>query len=549
VLVGAESAVPSQGWADQHPPLWPLVGAALSTLTGDAFSALQLGSWLAGLVLVLLVWRCADRLTEGIVGVPDGIGALAGGLVAVTYVMVDAAGNGSLYSAQAALILILVGVLGGPRRSTLRTGLSAGLVLGLLGLLNHQALVLLPVPLLVRWFTARSGERLQALSVGLLAVGVAALCLAPWWWRNMLVFGSPAHSVNGAYLLYRAGVAPSFLVESDGPVIRLVESLSPVEFAHALLGFLKSNTVYLASTCLMVLPFLAGVLLSGLAGLVSTARARCDARLAAILACVAALLAVNLLWPNAKQRYLVTLAPLLVLIGVRVLVQPVKPGQRRWAAAVVLAWLALLLATLDDLTGSSADPRPERWWTMLAAGAVLMVAPLLWKLRGGADSGRWIALSGLTCALLGSVVMLLSSPGTGYHSTVFSPDAFGRHTERNRAVAWEALNLAHERLVSEDARTVLGPIELLAWPDVALVELPRGAGPAMLGPALEFLLSQGDADHVVLSLDEARELEPVPLAAGTRWFDGRLEVVALVGGETVFGAEPAVHCVNRIISP
>jgi hypothetical protein len=548
VVVGAETALPPQGWADQHPPLWPLVGAALSYIAGDAFGGLKLGSWLAGLALLLLVWRCADRLSEGIVGVPDGIGPLAAGVVALSYLMVDGAGNGSLYSAQAALILGLIAVLSGPRRSALRRGCVSGLLLGLLGLLNHQALVLLPAPLLVGLLTARPGERREAVLVGLLALGVAALCFAPWWWRNAQVFGNPTHSVNQSYLLYKAGVAPSFLIEQGQPVIRLAGSLAPLDLARAMFGFLKGNAVYFASTCLLLLPCLGGVLLAGLAGLLSAARLRRDARLTAILVCVALLLAVNLAWPAAKQRYLVTLMPLLVLIGMRVLAQPVLAAQRRWAAVVVLAWAALLLATLDDLTGSSADPRPERWWTLLAGGSVLMLAPLFWQLRGGSGNIRLAALSGLPIALLGSVVMLLTVPGTGYHSTVFAPDAFGRHTERQRAAAWDALTRAHEHLVASDSRAVLGPIELLAWSDVALLELPRGAGPAILGPSLHSLLSQPEADHVVLSLEEARALDDVPLTVGTRWFDGQLEVVAIVAAASAPDGEPAAHCVNRIVS-
>ena len=560
VVVGADTVVPPQGWADQHPPLWPLVGAALSLLTGDVFSALRLASWLAGLALLLLVWRCGDRLTEGLSGAPAGLGACAAGVVALSFVMVDAGGNGSLYSAQAALILALIEVLAAPRRSVLLTGLGAGLVLGAAALLNHQALVLLPVPLVARLACARRGERGQAWAVGLLAMVVAALCLAPWWARNFALFGEPNHSVNNAYLLYKAGLPVSFSLEQGGPVLRLMGSLSVLELARAMAGFLRGNVVYLASTGLWALPCLAGLVLVGLPGLLLSARRRHDLRLATLLVSLAALGAVTLLWPAAKLRYLVTLTPLLALLGVRVAAGLTTTWQRRWGAVVVLGWLLLLIGTVDDVTGSSSDPRPVRWWGLAVGGALLMVAPLLWRLaaRARASEKSLVLLSGMPVALLGTVVMLWSPPGTAYHSTVFAEDAFGHHVERERAATWSALAGARELLLATGAETVLGPVELLAWSQPALLELPRGTGPVILKPALISLLERGLGDHVVLSLVEARSLEGGDLSPGAVWFGGRLQVLGIVSGSgeqlTGSGAlaeaaeHPTTHCVSRILA-
>ncbi|HTE06987.1 MAG TPA: hypothetical protein VK824_12405, partial [Planctomycetota bacterium] len=66
-----------QDLADQHPPLWPLLGAAASAVAGSAFGGLKLLSLFFGLLALRLVWRHADRLTEGLVGAPDGLPALA----------------------------------------------------------------------------------------------------------------------------------------------------------------------------------------------------------------------------------------------------------------------------------------------------------------------------------------------------------------------------------------------------------------------------------------------------------------------------------------
>jgi len=559
VVVGADTAVPPQGWADQHPPLWPLVGAAFSVVTGDAFSGLRLASWLSGLVLLLLVWRCGERLTEGLSGAPAGLGACAAGVVALSFVMVDAGGNGSLYSAQAALVLALIEAVAAPRRSVLRMGLSAGLLLGAAALLNHQALVLLPVPLVARLACARRGELGQAWAVGLMAMVVAALCLAPWWMRNFALFGQPNHSVNNAYLLYKAGMPPSFLIEQGGPVIRLVGELSLLDLARAMVGFLRGNIVYLASTGLWALPCLGGLLLAGLPGLLLTARRRHDLRLTTLLVCLVVLGAVTLLWPAAKLRYLVTLTPLLALLGVRVAASLTTVWQRRWGVVVVLGWLVLLAGTADDLMGTASDPRPARWWGLAVGGALLVVLPLLWRLwsRGRLSARALVWVSGMPVALLGTGVMLGSSPGTAYHSTVFAHDAFGHHVERERAATWNALRAARDLLHELDAQTVLGPVELLAWAEPALIELPRGTGPAILKPALTSLLERGVGDHLVLSLAEARSIASAELIPGARWFDGRLEVTAIVSGsgEGLDGPAAlaattdaaAIQCVSRIL--
>lgn len=559
VVVGADTAVPPQGWADQHPPLWPLVGAAFSVLTGDAFTGLRLASWLAGLVLLLLVWRCGERITEGLSGAPAGLGACAAGVVALSFVMVDAGGNGSLYSAQAALVLALIEAVAAPRRSVLRVGLSAGLLLGAGALLNHQALVLLPVPLVARLACARRGELGAAWAVGLMAMGVAALCLAPWWMRNFALFGQPNHSVNNAYLLYKAGVPASFLVEQGGPVIRLVGDLSVLDLARAMVGFVRGNVVYLASTGLWALPCLGGLVLAGLPGLVLAARRRHDVRLATLLVCLAVLGAVTLLWPAAKLRYLVTLTPLLALLGVRVAAGLSTVWQRRWGVVVVLGWLVLLAGTLDDVTGTSSDPRPARWWGLAVGGALLVIVPLWIRLRArGRLSVRGLLLvSGIPVALASTAVMLSSPPGTAYHSTVFAHDAFGHHVERERAATWNALRAARELLNEHDAQTVLGPVELLAWSEPALIELPRGTGPAILKPALTSLLERGVGDHLVLSLAEAQAIASSELSPGALWFDGRLEVLAIVSGSGERWTDSAAlaqsvdgdtaQCVSRIL--
>lgn len=530
VVAGDETPVPPQGHADQHPPLWPLVGALLAPLAGSPFAGLQLGSWLAGLVLVLLTWRCADRLLEGLPGAPDGLAPLAASLVALSFLAIDGAGNGSLYTAQAALLLGLVELLAAPRPQRL----GVGLVLGALLMLNHQTLVLVPVPLLTWWLAPPPGRgRAGALGDGLVSLVVAALCCLPWWWRNQLVFGAPLHSVNGLYLLYRAGAEPRLALEAAGPVLRLTDDLGPLQLGQALVGFARSNLLYLLTAGLFVWPGLLGAALVSLPGEGLLAWRRGERRVLALLLSLAALVAVDVLWPGTKLRYLVVLLAPLLLLGLRALARPARPGERRLALLAGLAWLVLLVLTRDDLSGAAEWAQPRRWTTLALGGLGLVVLPTAAWLVGRPRLA--LVTAGLLAPALSACVLLGPGPGTAYHGTPFLDDAFGQPSEQTHERAWERVRGAHGLLVKADARTVLGPTALLFWERPALVELSDGLPPELSGPALAALLDRDDgprADHVVLPrATVAALLGQAPLAPGAALLDGRLAVVDGTGDE------------------
>ncbi len=534
-LAGPDAVVGRQDLVDQHPPLWPLLGSFVARLGASPFLALKLLSLLAGVLVLVLGWRITDRLTEGISGVPDGLPALATGILAVGFLAVDAAGNGSLYAAQAAGVLLLVETLASPRPSWWRIGL----VLGGLLMLNHQCAVLWPVPALVLLLGARPGERGRAAVVAAGATLVAALCALPWWLRNVAAFGDPFASVNPIYFLYRAGVDATFAVEDGVPVLRFARALDPLLMARASLGFLKPNLLYLLSTGLAVWPVLLGVGGAALLPQAWEAVTRRDRRLLALLVCLAALGAVAVLWPATKLRYLAVLQPLVVVLAVRAAARAPGTWARRAALLVGLGWLAALLLTLDDVRGVAEDARPVRWMVLAAGGALLLWLPVRVHGRARTERTRVGLLLGamLVSWVLAAWVAVGGGPGTAYHATDFAPDFFGKQAELSEAREALALAEARDAAVALGAETVAGPIGLLAWPTPRLLEVSQGLPPAWLGATLDALLDAGRARHVVLLLSDAEALTGPSPTTGTTVLGGRLVVRHVVEpGEFSAGA-------------
>jgi hypothetical protein len=495
VRVPGDDPVPPQGLADQHPPLWPLIGAVLTPLAGSPFAALKLASFLAGLAVLLLMVRIVDRLTEDVNGVPDGMGPLAAGVVALCFVAVDSSGNGSLYALQAALVLALVELLARPK---VRVVL-AGVVLGALILLNHQTLVLLPLPLLVLVLAPSKEGRGPATRQGLMVCAVALLCQLPWWLRNHGAFGDPFHSVNGLYLSYWAGGAVSFAVEQGQAVVR-VGDVGLVALARAMLGFARMNALYLLVAGLVVLPGLLAVGLGSLPSSVVTALARADRRRLGLVLSLAALSAVALLWPAAKLRYLVALVPLVTALGLEGMVRARTSLDRVGGCLAAVLWLGAVVFTRDDLTSDGPDARPDRFLLLAVGGAVLFIAPLVSWLVGQARGGRLILTCGLPAMGLGALLVVADpdlGTGTAYHGTWFLQDAFGQDAEARDAERARLLGFARTAALGNGMETLAGPVDLLAWERPALVELPPLVG-EQLEASVDALVAGGLVDGVVL---------------------------------------------------
>lgn len=523
-LVQGDGPPPPQDLADQHPPLWPLVGAALGLLVGSPFGGLQLGSLLAGLLLVVLVWRQADRLVEGCAGARDGLPAVAAALVALCFVTVDASGNGSLYAAQACGVVLLVGALGAARPSALRLGL----LLGALWLLNYQALVLLPVPLLVLLLAVRPGERRAALATGALAIGLAVLLQAPWWWRNAQAFGDPFFNVNGFYPLWKSGVQPTLAIEAGQPVARLPDASIAGALLRGVRHWGPANVLYLLTTGLMLWPGLVALVAAGALPLFGAARRQHDRRLMACLLLLLALAGIALLWPDMKLRYCVPLTPLVILLGIRLVASPPTAAERRLALAVVALWIVVLLAKLGDVTGKAADARPDRWRLLLLGGAAFLALPLLLrtvKIRRVERPVRLLLVTGLAAVPVLAAVAFWPWPHTTYNASVITPDLFGQADKEGAdARAARTAERAHEELVNAGSRCVVGPLELIAHEGPALIWLPMGNGSQAGDDALAALLARHGVDHVLVYSGTGW---PEGLVSGNTWLGGRLLVVAV----------------------
>ena len=515
--------VPPRDVADQHAPLWPLLGVALAWPVGSIFAGLKLGSLLCGLLLLALTWSVAQALlSERPAGPtpPASLPGLAVALVALSFLMVDFSGNGSLYMAQACLVLLLVRLLAAERPS----GLLLGLALGAALLLNHQALVLLPVPLVVLLLAAPAGGRARAAAVGVGAAALALLLFVPWALRNTEVFGSPFFSANVFYPLSRAGIAPAYSIEEGLPVARFSPPALLSWWPAAETTWLPRNALYLFVTGLVLWPGLGALVAAGALPLLADAWRRRERGVLAALGFAAVLLAIALAWPDMKLRYLVPVTPLVVVLGVRLLAQAPARGERWGAWALAALWLAATLGTLDDVTGGAAFPRPERWATLAGGGAVLLALPLLLRHREWGGAGlRMAVCSGALVLPVIAVVAILPAPHTTYHSSPLTPDYYGQLKDREEARAALTARLARERALADGSQLMVAPVEWLAWDTPALVSEPLGGGSSAGDEALTALLAARPVDHVFVFAGEGW---PEALQPGERWLGDRLEVVA-----------------------
>jgi 4-amino-4-deoxy-L-arabinose transferase-like glycosyltransferase len=193
---GQPSGNPVPNQMVQHPPLYYLLGAGLLHVVpgGDDLpfdwyiAVLRLLSIAMMAPLPLLAWATARRLLG------DGPLAVAAAVVPLTIPNLARVGasvnNDNLLTLLAsALMFVLAGVLAGDLRK--RTGLLAGILLGLALLTKGMALGLPPVVLaayVVSWLRHRAPLRTVLPPLGIAAL--ASLIGAWWWVRNVIVYGT-----------------------------------------------------------------------------------------------------------------------------------------------------------------------------------------------------------------------------------------------------------------------------------------------------------------------------------------------------------------------
>lgn len=477
---------PDDGWghpADQHPPLLPLIAATLVRAGLDPYLALRLVTWAFGLLLVLECGLLAS-------GVGSRCVFWAAAAAALSFLLVDFSGNGSVYVPEAAMLLAALLAL---RRPGLSGPFLAGAALGAACLFNLQALALAPALPLALALPVRREGRAAALRA-VVALGGTVLALLPYLARNAAVFGDPLFSVNPLYLKWRLGWTPRLLEEAGG--LRLVLEAPPFgQFVRAGLANAVVNVRFLGSQAALwagpILPLAAAGLL------VRPHRGRRGPAHRTLVALLLLQTGVMLAWPALKFRSLAPWLALLVPPAARALVSPVDAAGRR------AAWAALGACALVGLERLARGGAVDALW--IFAGLALSA----WAL-GRHPRPRPVRSAAVFLLLQAVLVLSAPRPPSAYYDGILVSDAFGRRGA-------EAIDRARERALRRLLhRATLPEGGAVAGPPSAATYLPGGVR-AALWP--EFLAG-GD---VVRAARYARERLGVDRVVVGRAGLGRLE--------------------------
>lgn len=291
--------------ADQHGPLWPLLGAPLSWLTGgNAVLALQIASLLAGMALIPLVFKA-------IVNINERAAVWSAWTVAVLLPLVDYSANGSLYIAQTAGIFALIAFSRELEKA--REALIAGAILGLLFLLNYQCIVIIPAFVGAVIFARGIRGALRPVAIAAVA---CLLVTIPWFIRNQIVFGSPFYNTNFEFVVHQLTSSTGLskhAVDTSGERVLLTSTATAADLWEGVKAWAPDNALHWIVTIHLALPLLTLFALGGFARLLTIRRdgARTFAGGMIVFSFIA-LFIISSLWPTPKARYLV---PLIALAG------------------------------------------------------------------------------------------------------------------------------------------------------------------------------------------------------------------------------------------
>ncbi len=304
------------------------MGASLTGLAGDGYTALRIWSVMLG-VLVIPLSYLAFRPSLG-----QGAALWVAGLVATAYLLIDFSGNGSLWILITAFYLLFVWRAAAAPITQPRNAVVLGIIIGLAFLVNYPAGVLAPA--LVLTALLQFGHKAISATVirGIAIAAAAALLVAlPWFAFNSSLHGNPLWSQPLQRQLGGGDTRVDVRVV-DGDVIKVnrLEAATPTARLRTTAANLYGNLGFLARQMLALAPILNGftvgaLLILGLAYLgrgpfAGEEGARRLAPVVAVLLCHAAL---ALFWPTTKFRYLVPIFPLVLVLGAWLLtkVQPV----------------------------------------------------------------------------------------------------------------------------------------------------------------------------------------------------------------------------------
>ncbi|TSC57840.1 MAG: hypothetical protein Greene041619_915 [Candidatus Peregrinibacteria bacterium Greene0416_19] len=294
-----------------HGPGWALLGAGMNVLRGApvsrlaVFFSLRLLSLIAG---IAVLWF-AHRLTRQVAG--RSAAWAVTGVLSLSYLLADFAGNGALYSLQTLLYLLWISVArreDAPYRAVL-----LGTVGGVAYLLNFQSIILLPAAFFL--FALHDTGPLKKRVVNFcIVVGVTALIMLPWLLRNAELFGNPfqSHYLQQTYIYNKAGLVPN--AGGTGPEY----TPSVADWLSIIAGmfrvWLPNNLYYAARKLFILAPVLFIFFSFGLIDYVfDPVRRR---KLLPILLVLGFHLLLSSVWPVMKFRHLVPILPIVALLGV-----------------------------------------------------------------------------------------------------------------------------------------------------------------------------------------------------------------------------------------
>lgn len=205
----------SQGYSAARPPAYPYILAGIFKAFGSHVLSAKALNIVAGAATAVLVYALGTRLRDQRAGIIGGIViALFPSQIYFTSVLMT---ETLFVFFSAALVLVLIVLLA--KRQSLEPwqALGLGLFLGFLALMRAEALLLVPLLLLLllvlghRWLQV-------AQAAALIAVGMAIL-ITPWTVRNYVRFDEFVlirKPPNGEASVIRTGLSPNYIAEGLG---------------------------------------------------------------------------------------------------------------------------------------------------------------------------------------------------------------------------------------------------------------------------------------------------------------------------------------------
>lgn len=431
--------------ADQHPPLWPLLGAMVIKLFNvNGINALQWVSFLSHLLILFLLYLAALRCELKRLSVlPPLFYALCSLGAAYSF-------NGSLYAGQAVLYLGAALVMGKPEL-TWKDGLLLGSLLGGACLINYQSLPLIPAFLLTR--LVMRGKHFFSwgeIRIVLITIILFIAALSPWMLRNLEVFQSPFYSVNPNYALAKAGVGFTHTMEA-GRLLLVPSEISILELVKGFARCAWQNIPYLMLLLLILFPGALGLICFQGPGLLR------KNKLTPYLMILLFHLIFCILWPALKLRYMTPCGPLILLIAWVIAIQR-KQTYAKW---VITLFAVLSLACIAIwLKGSLHGKSLFLAFLICFAPLVLVFPPPLRK---------WTPL------LFGilSLFSVGALPGSAYFNLKDHPDFFGIDMETREKELSLSLEECAEELDRLGVERVIGDLKLWSInPRIRLYTLP-----------------------------------------------------------------------------